>query len=468
MRYREALELLRPRAQDHVLRWWAELNEAQRARLLEEIASVPWDVVDRLIPSHVLGRPATPSLANLQPAPVFPRTAPAGKEAYYRDAENLGCKLLRETRVAALTVAGGQGTRLGIDGPKGAVVVTPAGHRTLFELFAAAIVEQRRRSAAPIPWYIMTSPANHEQTIEFFRARGWLGLPREDLFFFSQGMLPAFDRHGRLLMEARDRLSLAPDGHGGTLKALARSGGLTDMRRRGVEIVSYFQVDNPLVRPLDPLFIGLHARTGSEMSTKVLPKAEDLECVGNLCLRDGKLAVIEYSEFPEALAHARNADGTRRFDSGNAAIHLLNVPFVERVSGHLLPYRRAEKTVPCIDDEGRTVRPTAPNAVKLETFIFDVLPLAENPLLFQIERAEEFSPVKNPTGVDSLESSRRDQIRRACRWLEAAGVAVPRRADGTPDVDVGIDPGFALEAADVAAKRERIPPLRAGDTVWIE
>jgi UDP-N-acetylglucosamine/UDP-N-acetylgalactosamine diphosphorylase len=316
----------------------------------------------------------------------------------------------------------------------------------------------------------MTSPANHRQTIGFLQEHGFFGLPESDVILFSQGMLPALDFQGRLLLEQKHRLALAPDGHGGSLKALVNSGAHKDMQARGIEIISYFQIDNPLVKPFDPLFIGLHARTGSEMSTKVTPKADDLERVGNLCIKDGKLAVVEYSDFPNELARAKNEDGSRRFDAGNLAIHLLDVGFVERViaKSFELPFRRAEKKVAFIDENGTQVDPPEPNAIKLETFVFDALPLANKPLVLAVDRAEEFSPVKNATGVDSLETSQRDQVRRACRWLEAAGVKVPRKPDGEPGVTVAISPAFALDAEDVATHRDRLPPLSPGDELYIE
>jgi UDP-N-acetylglucosamine/UDP-N-acetylgalactosamine diphosphorylase len=180
--------------------------------------------------------------------------------------------------------------------------------------------------------------------------------------------------------------------------------------------------------------------------------------------------VIEYSEFPEDAARAKNADGSRRFNAGNLAIHLLDVAFVERVAqGSVgLPFRRAEKVIPFVDESGVVQQPTRPNGVKLETFIFDLLPFARQPLVFEVDRAEEFSPVKNASGVDSLEASQRDQVLRACRWLEAGGVAVPRKPDGSPDCVVAISPRFALDADEVRAKASRIPPLRPGDRVYIK
>jgi len=469
-RYRNCLVNLRSRGQDHVLRWWDGLASGERERLLDDLESIPWEVLDKLIPTHVLSQPNTALVGELRPAPVYPRTPGPDQQTLYEEAVRVGRERLAVGKVAALTVAGGQGTRLGFVGPKGAVPVTPVGGKTLFQLFAETVLAAGRRYGVSIPWYVMTSPANHHETVDFLARHHFFGLPRREVIVFPQGMLPAFDFAGRLLLEDKHRLALAPDGHGGVLKALLGSEALTDMRARGVEVISYFQVDNPLVKPFDPLFIGLHILTQSEMSTKVARKADDLERVGNLCLRDGRLTVIEYSEFPETHARARNAEGRRRFDAGNLAIHLLDVGFVQRITSRSfeLPYRRAEKIVPFINDNGSLVSPSTPNAIKLETFIFDVLPSATNPLVLEVDRTEEFSPVKNLTGVDSLESAKRGQVRRACRWLEAAGVKVPRDPDGEPDVTVEISPFFAPEAEDVTAKADRLPPLKPGAATYIE
>lgn len=469
-RYRRIEKLLTGRGQGHVLRFWDQLDVIEQDALLGDVESIPWELVDGLIQTHVRQKPAPPSHENLSPAPVYPHRPGADRTSQYRAAIDAGRGLIAAGKTAAFTVAGGQGTRLGFDGPKGAVAVTPVGERTLFELFATTVLAARRRYRVRIPWYVMTSAANHAATAAFLEAHGYFGLPAEDVIFFSQGMMPAIGFDGRLLLESKHRLALAPDGHGGSLKALVKSGALADMRRRGIEIISYFQVDNPLVKPFDPLFIGLHAATTSEMSTKVTRKADDLERVGNVVCAEGRVTVIEYSELPEALARAKNPDGSRRFDFGNLAIHLLDVGFVDRMVGRSfqLPFRRAEKAVAHVDESGELRKPDRPNAVKLETFVFDALPLAANPLVLEVERSEEFSPVKNATGVDSLETSRRDQVARACRWLASAGIDVPRTADGTPEVNVAIAPTFALDAEDVRAKADRVPKLKSGDCVYLE
>jgi len=470
-RLRQCRSELMRRGQEHVLHWWDELREPERRRLLADIEAVPWSVVDALIPTHVLRQPARSEPSDLKPAIVHAARPEAEQAALYDQAVAIGTERLRVGRVAGFTVAGGQGSRLGFDGPKGCVPVTPVGDVTLFELFAQMVRAAGAKYGVTIPWYIMTSPANDADTRAYFERHGHFGLPAGDVMFFSQGMLPAFDFNGRLLLAERHRLALAPDGHGGSLKALATGGALADMQRRGVEVISDFQVDNPLVRPFDPLFIGLHATTQSEMSTKVTPKADDLERVGNLCLADGKVTVIEYSELPEHLAHARDASGARLFDAANLAVHLIDVAFVDRIVARRfeLPFRRAEKRVPCVDlESGRRIEPDSPNAVKLESFVFDALPLANNPLLLEVDRREEFSPVKNASGVDSLETSHRDQVARACRWLEGAGVNVPRKDDGSPDVTVCITPSFALDGESIGEKAKDIAPLQPGQRLILE
>ncbi len=460
---------LKTRGQGHVLRWWDDLSRGEREHLLADIESIPWEILDGLIESHVLRRPNRTMLTDLSPATVYPRVPAPDQAGLYEKARSLGRELIEAGKVGAFTVAGGQGTRLGFEGPKGAVTITPVREKTLFQLFAEIIRAARARYAVRIPWYIMTNPANHEQTVGFLKDHDYFELPPDDVFPFAQGMLPAFDLKGRILLQDKYRLALAPDGHGGSLKALVRSGALEDMRARGIEIVSYFQVDNPLVKPFDPLFVGLHAKTGSEMSTKVTPKADDLERVGNVCLHEGKVVVVEYSHIPDELAHAENPDGTRKFDVGNLAIHLLNVSFIERIIAKRfdLPFRRAEKTVTWMDENGFLRTPRGPNAVKLETFVFDAIPLANNPLLLEVDRAEEFSPVKNAKGVDSVETATRHQIARACRWLELAGVAIPRKPDGEPDVTIEIAPSYALDPEDVKRGVTTAPTFDPGETIYI-
>lgn len=436
--------------QEHVFAFWETLDTGQRRELLTDLSLISVEQLPQLR-QIVLGK----GTAQAAPTDV---TAPhvIRRETVTAEQMQIGRRLLAEGKVAAFTVAGGQGTRLGYDGPKGAFAIGPISNKPLFQLFAEAIIATDRKYGGATHWYIMTSPQNDAATRAFFDEFQYFGMPADHVHFFTQGVMPAFDRDGRILLEQPHRVALSPDGHGGSLLAMATSGTLADLAARGIEHISYFQVDNPLVKPLDPAFLGLHAAHGSEMSSKTLPKADDLERVGNFVMIGGRLAVIEYSDLPEALARRRNADGSRTFDAANIAVHVLSRAFAERLTRDRaafgLPWHRAKKKVPCIDlNTGRRVEPSVPNAVKLEAFIFDALPLAERTVLMETSRAEEFSPVKNATGVDSVETAKRDISRRAAAWLAQAGVPIPRCGD-EPDGVFEISPLYALDAEELVAK----------------
>jgi len=453
--------------QEHVLRFWDDLDAAGRRRLLAELAEVDFEEIGRLVRELLVatraGRACRGSTAgdstgraerggfelpkDLQPAPFIPLPANEADERQRRRMHDLGETILASGRAAALTVAGGQGTRLGYEGPKGAFPIGPVSGRTLFQVFAESILAARRAGGAPIPWYIMTSRDNDRQTRDFFEAHNYFDLPRGDVRFFVQGRMPAVDFDGKLLLADRDRLAWNPDGHGGTLRALARTGMLQDLAARGIEHLSYFQVDNPLVPPLDPVFLGFHADAGSEMSSKMARKRDAHEKLGHFSTSGGRLLVVEYSDMPDELAEAREADGRLRFEAGSIAIHILARSFIERLTASAefaLPFHRACKKIPYVDAHGRPQTPAEPNGIKFEMFIFDALPLARNPLVLEIDRAREFSPVKNADGEDGPAAARRDMVRLAAADLEAAGVRVPRGPDG--------EPKFPLELSSLAAR----------------
>jgi UDP-N-acetylglucosamine/UDP-N-acetylgalactosamine diphosphorylase len=242
------------------------------------------------------------------------------------------------------------------------------------------------------------------------------------------------------------------------------------MQKRGVEILSYWQVDNPLIRVIDPLFIGLHVLDQAEMSSKALLKASPMEKVGNFCLVDGKVTVIEYSDLPDEAAHRKSPDGSLTFELGSIGIHLINVSFIEKLNKHgdfALPFHRAVKKIPYIDEDGNRVEPKAPNGVKLETFVFDAIPLAKHSVILQTEREEEFAPVKNATGTDSAEVTRQMMTDRAAAWLEAAGMSIPRKTDGTPDCVLEIAPSFALTPEDIKPKLDQIPEIKPGSKLYL-
>ena len=437
--------------QSHLLQYSSPLLE-------EQLAAIDWENLPRLIADYVLKKPSVQIPADVQPAPYFPlvprnETEQAEKE----QAQILGTGALKAGKVACLTVAGGQGTRLGFDGPKGTYPIGPVSGRTLFEYFAQNIARAEEKYGAPIRWYVMTSALNRQATETFFRERNFLGLREDQVFFFTQGTMPAIGYDGKLLMSSPDSLALSPDGHGGTLLALRKSGALEQMKQDGVEYISYFQVDNPLVPVVNPLFIGMHILKEAEMSAIMLAKTNAFEKLGNFCVCNGRLEIIEYSDLPEELATSTYPDGTLRFISGSPAIHVISRAFVEKLTaaGRLeLPWHRADKKIPCIAEP----KPESPNGVKLESFIFDALALAEKTLVLEGDRAEMFAPTKNPTGVDSVESCREMLIARDVRRLRAAGVTVE---DG---VRIELDPRRVFDDADAAAvaKKMGLSVIRSG------
>ena len=338
-------------------------------------------------------------------------------------------------------VAGGQGTRLGFDGPKGRFPVGPLTRRTLFAYHAQRVLATSRRYGATAPFYVMTSDATHDSTVAAFEEAAWFGLEPDRVAFLKQGTLPAVDTEGRLLLSTRSSLALSPDGHGGSFAALQSSGALARMADEGVDQIFYFQVDNPLAPVLDPVFIGHQVRAGAEMSTKVVAKTDPSEKVGVLASIDGRTGVIEYSDLGDELAAARDERGRLRFRAGNIAIHMLARPFVERLvdGGLALPVHRAVKKVPFVDPAGRRVEPDEPNAIKMEFFVFDALPLATRTVTQEVRREDEFAPVKNARGPDSPQTSQDALVAQAVRWMEAAGLPAPKdRAE--------VGPLFALDA----------------------
>lgn len=474
MRQEEIVRSFQAAGQGHVFAFWPELDLAQRAALVAQAAEIDLDEVARLYRTLVAEKSAPVSAVGaLEPAPFEPVPEHGGDAAKWARARARGEEALRAGRVAAFTVAGGQGTRLGYDGPKGTFAVTPVKRKPLFRVFAEKILAAGRRYGQPLHWFIMTSHANHEATESFFAQHGYFGLEKARVHFFRQGRMPAVSFEGKILLETKGSIALSPDGHGGSLRALHRSGALELMAREGIDTLSYFQVDNPLVRCLDPEFIGFHLLERSEMSSKTIPKAYPEEKVGLFCRQNGKLIVAEYSDVPLELQRERRADGSLRFSAGSIAIHLIDRAFAHRLAaggeGARLPFHRADKKIAAIDAAGHPLKPAQPNGVKFELFVFDALPFARNPLVIETRRADDFSPVKNAEGIDSPQTSRDDQLRQAARWLNAAGAHVPVDATGRPKLALEISPLFGDDAESVAASWRRLtPPPPIQDNLYLE
>jgi len=273
--------------------------------------------------------------------------------------------------------------------------------------------------------------------------------------------MPAVDFNGKILLETKGRLALSPDGHGGSLRALDRSGAIDLMQREGIDVLSYFQVDNPLVRCVDATFIGWHLLRGSEMSSKMVPKAYAGEKVGHFCQRRGQVLVVEYSDLPAALQAEHNTAGQLRYRAGSIAIHLLDREFIRRMARGgdgvaALPFHRADKKIPTLDAAGTPVKPEKPNGVKFELFVFDALPFAKNPVVIETARADDFSPVKNADGVDSPQTCRDDQCRQFARWLKQQGVAISMNETGLPATKLEVSPLFGYDEETFAESWQKL------------
>ena len=451
--------------QGHVFRWWDEIGAEGQARLLGLLRSVDLERLAALIADVKAGR-LTPRFPSKPEHPAYVRLPRTPKEERERAAaRQAGEELLRAGKAAPLTVAGGQASRLEFDEIKGAYPIGPVSGTTLFQIHAERIRAVRRRYGCALPWYIMTSEPTDALTRDYFEREGYFGLPPQDVRFFRQGMMPVLDRDSKLAMTAKDSILLSPDGNGGLFRALLRTGTLDDMERRGVDHISYFNVDNPLVPAVDPVFVGFHHLAGAQMSCKTLLKRDPHEPMGAFVKDHGRIAVVEYSDLTDAQKRRQRPDGSLFYGLGSPAIHVMSVAFARQEAGRTLPFHLAEKSSPYLDETGNLLQSEERNVFKFEMFVFDALRDAERTLLLEIRREEEFSPVKQLTGPDSVESSRGDMTALYASWLEAAGIGVPRDANGRPIHPIEISPLYTLDAPELADKVS--PDLRVEGPLYL-
>lgn len=444
--HKKAVELLAGNGQSHVLRFWARLGRKERASLLAQIDRLDFAGIARM--KQALARSGDLAAAeDIKPATVLKPSA-----AERRRARCAGEKALGEGKVGAILVAGGQGSRLGFDGPKGCFAISPISGATLFEIHCRKILALERKYRCAIPFYIMTSRDNNVATRTFLADNRYFGLRSERVLFFVQGMWPALDAEGHVILDNPWHIFMSPDGHGGTLSALGESGMLDDMARRKLTTLFYFQVDNPLVEIADPVFIGLHNMYKADMSVKVCGKRDPEEGLGVVVESAGKNRIVEYTELTAGQKHARTRSGQFKFNAGSVAIHVFSLGFLRRAAALPLPLHVAYKKVPFCDARGRKVKPAAPNAFKFEKFIFDALPRARRSVILEFLRQDEFSPVKNAAGNDSPETVRKDMVRKFAGWFEQCGIKVPRGRAGDPEHLIEIDPCFAVDAAELRRK----------------
>jgi len=439
--------------------------------LFDELQKFNLDDLAQFIRTYGPNFQPTQPADSIAPAPYFALGDKSWDRTLY---QKKGEELIAAGKVACFTVAGGQGSRLGYDGPKGCYPTSCVTKKSLFEMFAQTIYANERKYDTIIPWYIMTSPLNHEQTVAFFHEHSHFGLNPDNIKFFEQGVMPSFDAStGDLLLSDPAHLATNPDGHGGAYKALNVSGALEDMIARGIEHLSYFQVDNPNAKIVDPVFLGLHAQSpesSGEFSSKMVAKANAHEKVGVFCRVGETLSVVEYSDLPQELAEMTNDDNELMFNAGSIAIHAISIAFINKIAtdpSYALPFHRAVKKVAHFDPvTGQHVDPSEPNAIKLERFVFDAIALADRSIVVETDRVEEFAPVKNATGADSIETSKQLQSQRAAGWLQAAGVEIPRNDDGNVDATIELSPLTALCPEDLIGK-DLPSPIESGASITL-
>jgi len=451
--FQQLLEKAKITGQEHIFRWWDGLDERGRRKLLYQVGNIDFDLVQTLL-SKYLHNVTGKFHGSIEPPDVVPLPQTDEQAAQHRRMGELGAQAIRRGEIGLFIVAGGQGTRLRYDPPKGTYPICPLSRKSLFQVFAEKLIATSRRHDVTIPLYVMTSAINNNATQEFFRINRFFGLGKRNVMFVTQEMVPSVDFDGKIILRNKDEVAVNPNGHGGSIKALYDNHALDDMQNRGVKYISYHQVDNVLVRSIDPVFIGYHIAADSEMSLKVLRKRNPEEKLGVVGRVDGRTRVIEYCDLGPEMMYAANPDGSLKYATGSIAIHIMSVDFLlrENREGFSLPYHAANKVVPCISDSGELVAPDRPNGIKFETFVFDALRDARRSVVLETGRAEEFAPLKNATGDDSPATARQALSNAHGRWLRLAGIDVPTDGNGNVAGIIEISPLLALDPDELAAK----------------
>lgn len=438
--------------QGHVFAFWEQLSSSEQTSLLAQLENIdPKEIT--AIAKDVLSSPphaASAASADDEEAKLDPLPEKATASILEQDQETQntwyedGLKLIAQNSVAVILLAGGQGTRLGSSAPKGCYDVGLPSHKSLFQLQAERIAKLQLLASstssssekAIIPWYIMTSGPTRKPTQEFFESNNYFGLEQANVIFFEQGVLPCLTNDGKIILENKGRVAVAPDGNGGIYKALDKSGVLADLAKRNIKHLHTYCVDNSLVKVADPVFIGWAASLGVDIATKVVRKRDATESVGLIVSKNGRPGVIEYSEISQELAKQTESDSPDllTFRAANIVNHYYSAEFLQGIptwSSSSLPYHIANKKIPSVDLTTGEIdaKPKSPNGIKLEQFVFDVFPTLDFSKFACLEviRAEEFSPLKNAPGTneDSPETSRADLLAQGKKWLLNIGAIVP-------------------------------------------
>ena len=399
----EIKNILKKYNQEHLLNHYETLDETHKKELLEQIEEIDFELANSLYQN--VGKQEKQE-DKITPIEYLDKYKLYDDYKYY---ENIGKKAIREGKLAAVTMAGGQGTRLGHKGPKGTYDIGLTSHKSLFELLCDHLKEEGKKYDVIIPWFIMTSKENNKETIEFFEKNRYFGYQRnKNIFFFNQGELPMMDTEGKILIGEDGLIKQAADGHGGIYESLLKTGMTKEMKQMGIEWVFIAGVDNCLAKMVDPVLMGIAIDKGVTVACKSVVKANPQEKVGVFCRRNGKPNVIEYSEITEEMAQEADENGELLYGESHILCNLFKVEAVERMGSTPLPYHVAYKKASYIDKEGKLIEPTSPNAYKFEAFLFDAFGEVDDMAILRVKREEEFAPVKNAdaVGVDCPKTAR--------------------------------------------------------------
>ena len=391
--------------QEHLLNNYEELDENKKKKLIDEIENIDFELMESLY--RKTKNQKEESSDEITPIDYLDKYKLNDEYKYY---ENIGKKAIKEGKLAAVTMAGGQGTRLGHDGPKGTYDIGLDSHKSLFELLCDSLKEEGKKYGVTIPWFIMTSKENNKATVEFFEKNKYFGYQKDkNIFFFIQGELPMMDTEGKILIGEDGLIKLAADGHGGIYEALVKSGMTKKMKEMDIEWVFIGGVDNCLVKMVDPVLMGVAIDKGVTVACKSIVKANPHEKVGVFCKRNGKPGVVEYSEISDEMAEATDEDGELLYGESHILCNLFSIDAVERMGREPLPYHSAFKKAKYINKDGDLVVPTSPNAYKFEAFLFDAFGEVDDMAILRVKREEEFAPVKNAddAGVDCPSTARK-------------------------------------------------------------
>lgn len=401
-KYLAAEKILKKYHQEHLLKGYEKLSDEDKIELLNQILTIDFNQIEDLF--NNVDKKVELGSSKIEPISYMEKDKLSEKE--YNHYHEIGAQAISANKLAVVTMAGGQGTRLGHSGPKGTFDLGLDSHKCIFEILCDSLKESNEKYQVTVPWYIMTSNENNEQTIQFFEEHNYFGYPKSEVIFFKQGELPMIDTQGKVLINEDGFIKQAADGHGGIFESLRKNGVIFDMKSRGIEWVFIGGVDNVLVRMADATLIGVAEEKKVLAAGKSVVKAGPKEKVGVFCKRNGRPSVVEYSEISEEMAEETDENGQLVYGESHILCNLFNIKAIEEISKNKLPYHSAFKKAKYINEKGELVVPEKPNAYKFEAFLFDAFESLEDMAILRVKREEEFAPVKNAEGVDSPETAR--------------------------------------------------------------